>query len=344
MARTLDLSTLADDIRKRLLRSFQSGHVNFLLGSGASQPAIAIAGAVESEISVLIAEGKNDEATARMYSFLSAVHAANNKIIAGDHVNELATTLEEYRSFLRTIEDVLTARRTTLLPRQVTIFSTNYDLFVESAASACPTVSVNDGFTRSPGIGFRMEFSSRNYFKASYNTGNLYDYRVEVPCINLIKLHGSFSWKRIGGDIVFDANQTTLLADDSDLDQKRKFVEDCAVVLPQAAKFREILMDRTYYDLLRIFANSLDRENSVLIVFGFSFLDEHIRDITVRALKNPTLRVVIFAFNAAAKESYATLFQAHNNVEIISDAEPITFAVMNKMLGSLLRQQTEAKQ
>ncbi|MGH2509214.1 MAG: SIR2 family protein, partial [Ktedonobacteraceae bacterium] len=110
-----------------------------------------------------------------------------------------------------------------------------------------------------------------------------------------------------------------------------------AVVLPQAAKFRETLMDRTYYDLLRIYANSLDRENTVLITFGFSFGDEHIRDITMRALKNPTLRLMIFAFNSAARDSFAKMFQQYSNVEIVArgDEEELHFDCFNELLSDL---------
>ncbi len=49
-------------------------------------------------------------------------------------------------------------------------------------------------------------------------------------------------------------------------------------------------MDSTYYELLRIYNNELDREGTLLVSFGFSFGDKHILDITRRALKNPTLR------------------------------------------------------
>ena len=58
----------------------------------------------------------------------------------------------------------------------------------------------------------------------------------------------------------------------------------------------------TYYELLRMFSNNIDKENAVLFVFGFSFADEHIREIVNRAVKsNPTLLVVIFAFNEEAE-------------------------------------------
>ena len=57
------------------------------------------------------------------------------------------------------------------------------------------------------------------------------------------------------------------------------------MILPKKDKFKETLLNRVYYDMLRIYANELDKENTLLITNGFSFDDEHILDITKRALK-----------------------------------------------------------
>lgn len=60
------------------------------------------------------------------------------------------------------------------------------------------------------------------------------------------------------------------------------------------SKFEETVLERCYYDLLRIYANELDRNNALLLVSGFSFRDEHIRDLTLRAAKsNPRLLLLI---------------------------------------------------
>jgi hypothetical protein len=44
MARTIEIAGTDSDFSKSLARSFQSGRINFLIGSGASFPAIPIAG------------------------------------------------------------------------------------------------------------------------------------------------------------------------------------------------------------------------------------------------------------------------------------------------------------
>lgn len=339
MARTINANDMSEELRTRLLRSFQSGHINFLLGSGASQPAIITAGLIEAEIAELITAGDDDEAYAKMYAFLKTVHEPTNKLINNDDDENNRATLRCYEALLQSIEEILLARRTTILPRQATVFTTNYDLFLEKASAACPSTILNDGFSRPPSLGHQMEYSSQNFFRATYNTGNLYDYRVEIPCINLIKLHGSLSWVKNNDDILLRVEAMKLPDHDGTHEERMKFIAARAVVLPQAAKFRETLLDRTYYDLLRIYANSLDRENTVLIAFGFSFRDEHIRDITMRALKNPTLRLMIFAFNAAARDGFTQMFDRYSNVEVVApgDGEELDFQHFNDSLSRILR-------
>src|SRR5690606_36109240 len=66
-----------------------------------------------------------------------------------------------------------------------------------------------------------------------------------------------------------------------------------------------------YYEQMRMYSNILEKENSVLFVTGFSFADEHIRQITLRALNsNPTLLVCVFCYNQSDKEKIDELFPA----------------------------------
>jgi len=317
MARILELAKDGKEIRKNLARSFQSGRINFLIGSGATLPAIPLAGTMENDIALLLASGREQDAALLMYEFLSKIQVPTNKLIREDPDVNNSQTSAGYAKFLGILEIILAERRTTLLPKQATIFTTNYDLFFEKASVMFPGLKLNDGFTRVPSIDNKMSFSSRNFFNVTYNTGNLYDYKVEVPSINVVKLHGSFSWKKDSDEIIFQVAERDLLPPTKTPGDIKTFIERYAVVLPQAAKFRTTLLDRTYYDLLRIYANELDRENSALITFGFSFGDEHILDITKRSLKNPTLRLIIFAFDSAAAEAYGHRFDGYNNVEII---------------------------
>jgi hypothetical protein len=264
------------------------------------------------------------------------VQQPTNDLIDGAANAQNAETVKNYAEYIGIIEVILMERRTNLLPKQATIFSTNYDLFVEKAALSYSALRLNDGFARVPSLDGRMEYDSRSFFTTTSNTGNLYSYKVDIPCINLVKLHGSLSWKKDGEKILFSVRKKALLAEERTQEQVREFVDSHAVVLPQTTKFRTTLMDSTYYELLRIYANELDRENTLLIAFGFSFGDDHILKITKRALKNPTLKLIAFAFNDADRQAFVTKFDGYNNVDVIAPDEnaQIDFAAFNRLLRS----------
>jgi hypothetical protein len=338
MARIYTLNDSNEEVKRALTRSLQSAHINYLIGAGASFPAVSVAGSVEQEIASLYENNQEGAARERMYGFLRGVQEPTNRLIAGTENAENTATVKNYADYIGIIEIILTERRTNLLPKQATVFSTNYDLFVEKAALGYPALRLNDGFARVPSLDGRMEYDSRSFFTTTSNTGNLYSYKVDIPCINLVKLHGSLSWKKDGETILFSVHQKALLAEEKTPQQVKEFVDSYAVVLPQTTKFRTTLMDSTYYELLRIYNNELDRENALLIAFGFSFGDDHILKITKRALKNPTLKLIAFAFNDVDRDTFAAKFDGYNNVDVIAPDENVNidFPAFNALFRSCL--------
>lgn len=71
----------------------------------------------------------------------------------------------------------------------------------------------------------------------------------------------------------------------------------------------------------------MERENSLLFVMGFSFADEHIAQITKRAADtNPTLQVVVFAYDDNEEEAYMqrlgiTNGCSNNNILILTPSK-----------------------
>ena len=237
-------------------------------------------------------------------------------------------------------------RKTNILEKQVTIFTTNYDLFVEAAAESFPSLILNDGFDRKPNLLDRAVYSTRKFFDTVYHRGPLYNYVTEIPSVNLIKLHGSLSWSKDGDELTYAIKETELLTDEelNNEEEVSSYLNGHDLILPHKGKFHETLMGRTYYDLLRIYSNELDKENSLLIAFGFSFLDEHIYDLTQRVLKNPSLILVIFAFNGEAKNGYEEKFAGFSNVTIIWAPEDcIDFARFNHILNSSIPKRQDNK-
>jgi hypothetical protein len=237
--------------------------------------------------------------------------------------------------FLKVITQCLSKRENNILPKQVTIFSTNYDLFVEKAfESLGMQVRLSDGFSRVPLLTNRFLFSLSEFFNSVSNNGNLYNYQVQIPSINLIKLHGSLSWQSQRENIIFSTDWLTKAIEEykialssANISDKINLNQKFTVVLPKKDKFKDAILNQTYYDLLRIYANQLDRENSLLIVIGFSFSDEHILEITKRALRNPTLKVVIFCHKAAESCVFKDRFSPFNNVDVVfSETADVLFS------------------
>lgn len=192
----------------------------------------------------------------------------------------------------------------------------------------------------------------------------------EVPMFNLIKVHGAVNWKEQNRMIVSDTLllweiEQTLKKIDKDyfvelqnankkektFDEVKTEAEDIALILPDDAykeffeaynkivminptkeKFKTSVLDYHFYELMRIYSNALERENSILFVMGFSFADEHIAQITKRAADtNPTLQVVVFAYSDEDEEGYKKNLQiehgcSNNNILILT---PTKFKELN---------------
>lgn len=271
--------------------------------------------------------------------------------------SELEKTYNNYDKFINAINTILVRRKTNVLNSQVNLFTTNMDLFLDAVLEN-NNLNFNDGFSG------RMKpiFSTSNYKKASYQTSSHYDNISEIPTFNLFKLHGSVNWKKekIGEEekIVYDPNLSVLnelikfekLDDTLDIDDKVNYdslkddipwdinlnkkianefldmYEELIFVNPTKEKFQLTTIDYVFYEQLRMYSNALEKENSVMFVHGFSFADEHIKEITIRAVKsNPTLILYVFCFNKNEKNRIDGYFKNQNNVIVFNNGESYTF-------------------
>ena len=322
MANLIDISNTEkrESFNKRLRKIIQSTNINFLIGSGCSYPAIKVLGDIENRINEFRVKGDNDKAEKLLHDFL-VPFLDNTKQLLNDNITLLVDVISNYKNFLKTINEILFNRKNNIIPSQAIIFSTNYDMFIEYAMGECIETSLLcDGFKRTSSINNEYYFSPSEYFNMIYNTGNLYKYKVEIPLINLIKLHGSLNWnikdKKIIQDLSYLDEAEKLKNSKSIIDIK-KFNSLFKIVLPENNKFNITITEQVYYDLLRIYSNELDKENTVLIVEGFSFADQHILDLTIRALKNKTFNLIIFCFNEKDKTTLSAIYELYRNVDIV---------------------------
>ncbi len=140
----------------------------------------------------------------------------------------------------------------------------------------------------------------------------------------------------------------TLFADsifDSLLTNEKNYSDfvDCykmsfLIVNPTKEKFSDTLLNKNYYELLRIFSNELEKENSLLVVNGFSFRDEHILDLVKRSMVNPSLKILIFVYNESTIGDLQKLFGApkNNNITYIAlDGEKLSLDYFNQILSHI---------
>jgi hypothetical protein len=189
-------------------------------------------------------------------------------------------------------------------------------------------------------------FLPERYFDRTYRSGASYNHQIEVPTINLIKLHGSFSWRKNSNTVVFDPTLIEIPAPNEQSNPKAisEYLQKHFLILPNLRKFHATLMERVYYDLLRLFSRALEQQNVAVLVFGFSFADEHILDLTRRALRNPTSQLIIFSYDHASAEDYKAKFAEQRNVTVIApdEATVLDFPRLNKILGSILPAKIDA--
>jgi hypothetical protein len=348
----------------RLRTIVQDSHLNFLIGAGTPSAFFARLGNIEQALTDLAAFEAPAATKALVRAsiqgyFFENVLAPNSKVVDRDPSAE--AVLLSYATFLRTLNRILLKRHSSLLAKQVNVFTTNVDMVFEVALELMG-IDYSDGFSGK----IRPRFDLGDFNTLRFRMGSRYEHRSEVPVFNLIKLHGSAGWlqeKRSetkteiffdhGLSLVtkvrtaFDDAKSNLLAitNPDDVDAAELIGQVTSDVVPEAVnrftaaydalgivnpdkqKFASTVLNETYYELIRRFANALEKENSVLFVHGFSFRDEHLRDLVLRAARtNPTLQVIIFCHSRDDREAYEKLLPdldiKNGNVLYVTPAQP----------------------
>jgi uncharacterized protein YlbG (UPF0298 family) len=362
----------------------QDCNLNFLLGSGLSFPYLKTLGNIETLLSDLEEEGiearKKDIIRASIYArYFKDIIVKNREMhVSSDHplAKKVASS---YQEFLRNLNLLLLKRKSTIIGKEINLFTTNIDIFIEKSLEKL-NFEYNDGFNGR----FQPVFDLSNFKKSHFKKSLHYDNVSELPVFNLIKLHGSLTWKKLPKKIVFSrslslikeveevfpkgrhlikTDDTTTMADMLEKVKELKYVksievfmreyEKLQIVNPTKHKFHSTTINQIYYELLRIYSNELEKENTVLFALGFSFSDEHIREITIRALNsNPTLIVYIFAYNEEAYDEISSRFPRekirNHNLVIINPEEngaeekPFDFETINQIFSEVLRSEKES--
>lgn len=310
------------DLIPRLSERIASANINFLIGSWISKPYLPTLYDIETNIN----NAKNDDEKANEYKeYFEKVMLPNKNIISDNFSEESSfewweekwkdnwwiikdikkskedfeSTQKDYKNFLSTLNQLILDRKTTVLSKQINIFTTNIDIFFEQNLEELE-LHYNDWFLGK----MNPVFDLSNFKQSIIQRSHHFDNRSEIPVFNLLKIHGSVNWKYKESESSNPDRKIYLSSDLSHLDKGllkdkstdfiENYKEQILVVNPEDAKFSETVLNKYYYELLRSYSSELERENSILFIIGFSMADQHIREITKRASRsNPTLQIYI---------------------------------------------------
>lgn len=251
-------------------------------------------------------------------------------------------TKNNYKTFLAAWNGIMNKRNSRIHSKQVNLFTTNVDLMFEHSSTGMG-IELNDGFQGSveqlydesnfmksvnktslhfqyvseiPVFNLMKVHGSINWAQTG-NTGiknntfwywNIEEAIKAIPSDKFIEIHhilpDGTQEEKTYDELVVEAR--ALAIDDTSIyDEFLKLYKSLIIVNPTKHKFEETVMDFHFYELMRMYANALEKENTLLFAAGFSFADEHIASITKRAADvNPTLQIIVFAFNDAEEDSF----------------------------------------
>lgn len=352
---------------KELIQYIQSANINFMIGSGASRPYLATLGPIEEWLTRLAEDKKGnkleyDVVEASIYKAFYKSVIRPNRFPSG---SEYETTINNYRTLLTAWNGIMNKRYSRLLNKQVNLFSTNVDLMIEQASSGMG-IELNDGFKGSveqiyeesnfmrsvnqTSLHFQYiseipvfnllkihgsinwDQTEANGIKNNINWSDPIDAALEKICTDSFvdiyytdDITGEKHLKTYD-QLVYEAKKLEI----SDKNIYTSFLNayrNLIIINPTKRKFELTVVDYHFYELMRIYANALEKENTILFVTGFSFADEHIAAITKRSAEsNPTLQIIVFAFNDEEEVSFKeklgiTSVCLNNNITILTPSK-----------------------
>lgn len=260
-----------DDLAEEIMGSLPQG------GRGVEQKA----GDIESllslckmQIELLSIRKQNDPKFAdepRLKKLLDFVSVAENTILEKVGFVDPQTDLPAHWAFLKKF-----ARRSPEKPR-VKLFTTNYDLCIETAALRLGVVLI-DGFSHSAEQRFSRDHFGYDIVRRAA-AGTKADYLDGV--FHLYKMHGSVDWRRRTDEVVIRSLEVPR--------KDRKPV----LIYPRSTKYQEAF-ESPYLDMFAALQAALREPDTTLIVSGFGFADDHISAPIWSAIEtNLSLRFIL---------------------------------------------------
>lgn len=113
--------------------------------------------------------------------------------------------------------------------------------------------------------------------------------------------------------------------------------QNISIINPNKYKFNKTVLEQHYYQMIRSFSYELEKKQSILIVLGFSFADEHLKSIFERSLTNPELLVIYIPYSKDTKKSIESKFKSYPNIIYCPDFKASNecgdFSYLNTLLN-----------
>jgi hypothetical protein len=174
---------------------------------------------------------------------------------------------------------------------KLNIVTTNYDTLIEDAADSL-NYTIFDGFSFSRKPKFDDSMFDWNFSRrvTGFNTNELI-YKSNV--INLLKIHGSLTWKKDNNNIyrVSKKENVTNLSKSDETNMNNYNLP--LMIFPSSDKYAQSYQE-PFFSLFTKFQSLMRQENTLIISNGFSFADDHIFEMIETAIKNnPQLSLLI---------------------------------------------------
>lgn len=272
-----------------------------------------------SKIEIYVsANGKSTDKTVK--SIVDKCNSTRDIIIA-ILKEECDLTLHPSAPHTKFLRDILSARGDL---SRMQLFTLNYDTVFEQAAEE-GNATIIDGFafSRNPifnGSNFDLDVVKRSKNRVQHNEN------YEEKVFQLYKLHGSLDWRK-------DSTGERVIRVQAINDPR-----EVVFIPPSVHKFEQSY-DMPYFEMMSRFQQSLRRENTTLIVIGYSFGDAHINRVIIEALNSNLNFELALVSPTATKDSENNAIQklhqlinnGQSNITMISD----TFKRFTQNLPSL---------
>ena len=298
-----------DELKTMLLASLQMQHLVVLAGSGCSRSAngpsmqalwdgavgtspTAEATATATKVEYNLDNRNIEEFLSRIEAFLQVKTDADVTTFLNSSKQAI---LEKCSAFLDPVK--LVAHKTFLhrlsrrrvRDQRLKVFTTNYDLCFERAASALGGVAL-DGFSFAAPRRYDPRFFGYDIIRRPRSGDDLGNYLEGV--FLLYKLHGSVNWARDEDGTIFEKPNPS--------------PEQACLIYPANGKYQQSFV-QPHLESMAQYLAAVREPNTCLLIAGFGFNDNHLAEPLLAAVQsNPHLRLIIVDHSADEKANAAS--------------------------------------